>query len=298
METREVKFTWIKGHSGDPLNEHCDKLAKVAANGNVVDKKSEEENTMKNESVKKTAKEIRAEIKVLKASYAVKVETEKANLLREKNRLAEIKQDGKVKIAKAQEKILTAVNKEDAKIARAELAVEKTEQQIKVAEANNKVAKIKLELLKAVAEAEKDLPKKTAKVSEQKKKLTSESKTLEKPEKEKSDPIVIPQDEVKKAVEEEQSDENIVEIEDVNNDFCIETALNGITDLENTKIVFNANVSDTDRVYGIIKTIYGFTDKLKNYSITWNKENTEQMWQQMRNICKSIGVKIAEKVVA
>ena len=48
LQSRTVKFTWIQGHSGDILNERCDKLAKAATNGNVVDKKFEDENFMKN----------------------------------------------------------------------------------------------------------------------------------------------------------------------------------------------------------------------------------------------------------
>jgi len=29
----QVKFIWVKGHAGDPLNERCDQLAVEAANG-------------------------------------------------------------------------------------------------------------------------------------------------------------------------------------------------------------------------------------------------------------------------
>ena len=31
MERHEVRFHWVKGHSGDPENERCDQLAKQAA---------------------------------------------------------------------------------------------------------------------------------------------------------------------------------------------------------------------------------------------------------------------------
>lgn len=36
----KVKFNWVKGHAGDPLNERCDQLAVEAANGSdlLVDK--------------------------------------------------------------------------------------------------------------------------------------------------------------------------------------------------------------------------------------------------------------------
>ena len=30
----KVKFNWVKGHAGNPLNERCDELAVEAANGN------------------------------------------------------------------------------------------------------------------------------------------------------------------------------------------------------------------------------------------------------------------------
>ncbi len=32
-EVHEVKFTWVKSHSGEPGNERCDRLAKQAAHG-------------------------------------------------------------------------------------------------------------------------------------------------------------------------------------------------------------------------------------------------------------------------
>jgi ribonuclease HI len=33
---KKVKFTWVKGHAGNPLNERCDELANLAAeSGNL-----------------------------------------------------------------------------------------------------------------------------------------------------------------------------------------------------------------------------------------------------------------------
>ena len=34
MEPHEVKFVWVKGHNGHEMNERCDQLATVAADGN------------------------------------------------------------------------------------------------------------------------------------------------------------------------------------------------------------------------------------------------------------------------
>jgi ribonuclease HI len=33
VEGHEIRWHWVKGHSGDPMNERCDELAVVAANG-------------------------------------------------------------------------------------------------------------------------------------------------------------------------------------------------------------------------------------------------------------------------
>lgn len=43
----KLKFEWIKGHSGNPLNERCDQLAVEAANGSdlLVDKGYKESNS-------------------------------------------------------------------------------------------------------------------------------------------------------------------------------------------------------------------------------------------------------------
>lgn len=33
IEPHEIRWQWVRGHSGDPLNERCDELAVAAANG-------------------------------------------------------------------------------------------------------------------------------------------------------------------------------------------------------------------------------------------------------------------------
>jgi ribonuclease HI len=33
VSDHEIRWHWVKGHSGDPMNERCDELAVVAANG-------------------------------------------------------------------------------------------------------------------------------------------------------------------------------------------------------------------------------------------------------------------------
>ncbi|XPV76531.1 MAG: ribonuclease HI [Desulfovibrio sp.] len=33
LDKHDVEFHWVKGHSGDPLNERCDDLARTAAEG-------------------------------------------------------------------------------------------------------------------------------------------------------------------------------------------------------------------------------------------------------------------------
>lgn len=37
MEPHQVSFVWVKGHNGHPMNERCDQLATMAADGKAPD---------------------------------------------------------------------------------------------------------------------------------------------------------------------------------------------------------------------------------------------------------------------
>jgi len=276
IKNHTVKFTWVKGHSGDVMNERCDKLAKTAANKNVTDENSEEENSMK----KKNPVEIKKfELALKKAllgftmriAHSITGTTYKDPAKNYERAAAKIigikpvdfkafmdtdatKKDAEKYYRNYFEEILSAQTAEETGDETSNVENDDIgDENISTDEKNSDV---------------KDIPAAEKKV----------------------DPIVIPHEEVNEVVNKKQLDDSIVEITDIDSDQSVIDACEEAVKKDDATISFvNLNTKRTINV--VVTAVKKYN--IKKFLLSDNADSTEQ-WKNFVDKISKVGVTITE----